>query len=88
MQVQGEDETEFSELTLNLENSKIAIDVSAKPTNSLTYELPTSCYPRKSLNNIPQCTALRLRRICDTDEKFNSSSIEYKTYLSARDYKP
>ena len=85
MQVQGEDETEFSELTLNLENSKIAIDVSAKPTNSLTYELPTNCYPRKSLNNIPQCTALRLRRICDTDEKFNSSSIEYKTYLIARD---
>ena len=70
MQVQDEDETEFLELKLNLENSKIAIDVSAKPTNSLTYELPTSCYPRKSLNNIPQCTALRLRRICDTDEKF------------------
>ena len=28
-----------------------------------------------------------MRRICDTDEKFNSRSIEYKNYLIARDYK-
>ena len=45
-------------------------------------------YLRKILNNIPQCISLRLRRICDTDQKFNSRSIEYKTYLTARDYKP
>ena len=50
--------------------------------------LPTSCYPRKSLNNIPGGIALRLRRICDTDEKFNSRSIEYKNYLTTRYYKP
>ena len=50
--------------------------------------LPTSCYPRKSINNIPRGVALRLRRICDTDEKFNSRSIEYKNYFIARDYKP
>ena len=50
--------------------------------------LPTSCYPRKSINNIPRGIALRLRRICDTDEKFNSRSIEHKNYLIARDYKP
>ena len=29
-----------------------------------------------------------MRHICDTDEKFNISSIEYKNYLIARDYKP
>ena len=29
-----------------------------------------------------------MRRICDTDEKFNSRSIEYKNYLIARYYKP
>ena len=33
-------------------------------------------------------TLEKLRRICDTDEKFNSRSIEYKNYLIARDYKP
>ena len=51
--------------------------------------LRTSCYPRKSLNNIPRGIALRLRRcICDTYEKFNCRSIEYKNYLIAKDYKP
>ena len=48
----------------------------------------TSCYPRKSINNIPRGITLPLRWICDTDEKFNSRSIEYKNYLIARDYKP
>ena len=32
--------------------------------------------------------ALRLRRICDSDEKFKHRSEEYKNYLIARDYHP
>ena len=88
MQVQDEDGIEFLELKLKLENSKIAVDVFAKPINSFTYVLPTSCYPRKSINNIPHGITLRLRHICDTDEKFNSSSIQYKNCLIAREYKP
>ena len=67
MQVQDEDGIEFLDLKLKLENSKITVDVFAKPANSFRYVLPTSCYPRKSLNNIPRRIALRLRRICDTD---------------------
>ena len=42
MQVQDEDGIEFLELKLKLENSKITVDVFAKPTNSFTYALPTS----------------------------------------------
>ena len=87
MQVQDEDGIEFLELKLKLENSKTAADGFAKPTNSFTYVLPTICYLRKSLNNIPRGIALRLRRICDDGEKVNSRSIEYKNYLIARDYK-
>ena len=52
MQVQDEDGIEFLDLKPKLENSKIAVDVFAKPTNIFTYVLPTSCYPRKSLNNV------------------------------------
>ena len=37
---------------------------------------------------MPLGRALRLRRICDTDEEFNSRSIEYKNYLIVRDGKP
>ena len=72
MQVQDEDRIEFLDLKLKCENSTIAADVFAKPSNSFTYVLPTSCYPRKSVNNVPHGITLRLRRICDADEKFNS----------------
>ena len=72
LQVQDEDGIECLDLKLKLENSKIAVDAFAKPTNSFTYVLPSSCYTRRSLNNIPRGIALRLGRICDTDEKFNS----------------
>ena len=46
------------------------------------------CLPRKSINNIPHGIALRLRLICDSDEKFKHRSEEYKNYLIARDYHP
>ena len=62
--------------------------VHSKATNSFTYVLPTTCYPRKNINNSPHGVALRLRRICDSDEKFKHRNEEYKNYLIARDYHP
>ena len=59
-----------------------------KPTNSFTYVLPSICYPKKNINNVPKDIALRLRRIFDTDEKFDIRSSEYQNYLIARDYRP
>ena len=56
--------------------------------NSFTYVLASTCYPKENINNVPEGIALRLRRICDTDEKFNISSSEYQNYLIVRDYKP
>ena len=47
-----------------------------------------TCYPMKNINKVPQGIALRLRRICDTTEKYESRADEYKNYLLARDYKP
>ena len=44
---------EFLELKLKQKNGKITVDLHSKPTNSLTYVLPTTCYPRKSITNIP-----------------------------------
>ena len=46
------------------------------------------CYPMKNINKVPQGIALRLQRICDTTEKYESRADEYKNYLLARDYKP
>ena len=45
------------------ENGKKTVDVHSKPTNSFTYVLPTTCYPRKSINNFPHGIALRLRLV-------------------------
>ena len=70
------------------ESKPISVDVFAKDTDSFTYVLPSTCYPKNNIENIPKGVALRLRRICDSDEKFEKHSAEYQNYLIARDYKP
>ena len=52
------------------------------------YVLPSTCYPKKNINNVAKGIALRLRRICDTDEKSDICSSEHQNYLIARVYKP
>ena len=63
---------EFLDLRIKCVDDKLSVDVFAEPTNSFTYVKPSTCYPRKSIHNVPRGIALRLRRICDTDEKFES----------------
>ena len=84
------DGLDFLDLNLKFNNNtcKIEVDVYAKETNSFTYVMPSTCYPNKNINNVPYGVALRLRRICDTEEKFDTRSNEYSNYLIARDYKP
>ena len=60
----------------------------AKDTNNFTYVLPSACFPKNNIENIPNGVTLCLRRICDSDEKFGKHSAEYQNYLIARDYKP
>ena len=80
---------DFLDLSLHInEDNKICVDVYAKPTNSFTYVLPSTCYPKKSINKVPKGIALRLRRICDSDEKFDIRSSEYQNYLIAGDNNP
>ena len=81
-------ELEFLDLKIKCLNGKLSVDVYSKPTNSFTYVMPSTCYPMKSINKVPQGIALRLRRICDTTEKFESRADKCKNYLLARDYKP
>ena len=52
------------------------------------YVLPNTCFPKTNIENIPKGIALRLRRICDFDNKFVKRGTEYQKYLIARDYKP
>ena len=88
MQVADDEGLEFLDLKLKMINGKISVDVFSKPTNSFTYVLPSTCYPKRNIKNVPKGIALRVRRICDTDEKFDQRSEEYQRYLIARDYNP
>ena len=89
MSVTNESVYEFLYLSLHIdEHKKICVNFFPKPTNSFTYVLPSICYPKKNINSVPKGIALRLRRICDTDEKFDIRSYEYQNYFIARDYKP
>ena len=89
MSIANESVLEFLDLSLHIdEHNKICVDVFAKPTNSFTYVLLCTCNPKKNINNVPKGIALRLKRICNTDEKFDIHNYEYQNYLIARDYKP
>ena len=64
---------EFLDLYLHIkEHNKICVGVYAKPTNCFTYVLPSTCYPKKSINKVPKGIALRLRRIYNSEEKLNT----------------
>ena len=89
MSVANESVLQFLDLCLHIDECKeICVDVFPKATNSFTYVLPSTCYPKKSINNVTKGIALNLRRICDRDEKFAMRSYEYQNYPIARAYKP
>ena len=69
-------------------SKNLSVDVFSKATNSFAYVFPNICFPKSNIENIPKGVALRLRRICDSDNKFEKRSKEYKNYFIARDYKP
>ena len=71
MQAAWDDGLGFLDLRLKMVNGKISADVFSKPTNSFAYALPSTCYPNRNIKNVPKGIALRLSRICDSDEKYD-----------------
>ena len=86
MQDAGDDGLEFLDLKIKIVDDKISVDVFSKLTNSITYVLPSTCSPNRNIKNILKGIALGLRRISDSDEKYDERSKEYQKYLIARDY--
>ena len=84
------DTLEFLELKFKFdkESKQISVSVCAKDTDKFTYVLPSTCFLKNNIESILKVVALRLRRIGDSDEKFEKHSAEYQNYLIARDYKP
>ena len=77
----------FLDLKLTLKDNKIHTTVYSKPTDSHLYLQADSCHHLPSILGIQKGVALRLRRICSTDEEFNNKSKEYKAYLIGRGHK-
>ena len=86
-EIAGDTGLEFLDLKSEINEGKIRFDAFAKSSNSFSYTLPRTCYPKSNICNIPRCIALRLRRICDDDETSEKRSSEYQNYLIARDHK-
>ena len=58
-------------------------------TDSFTYVLPTTFFPKVNIENIPKGVATRLRSICDSDSKFEKHSAECeKIYMFAEVINP
>ena len=75
-------------LKFDKEYKRILVDILAKATNGFRYVLLSTCFPKNNIENVPKGVALRLRRICDSDNKFDERSVQYQKYLVPRDYKP
>ena len=50
---------QFLDLKITCLNGKLSVSVYSKPTNSFTYVMPSTCYPMKNINKVPQGIALR-----------------------------
>ena len=46
---------------------QILVDIFSKATNSFADVLPSTCFPKSSIENVPKNVALRLRGTSDSD---------------------
>ena len=60
----------FLDVSVSLYNRTITTDLYTKATDRHQYLLQSSCHPRRAKRAIPLSLALRLRRICSSDETF------------------
>ena len=68
----GRNELCFLDLKSTLKDNKIQTAVYSKPTDSHLYLQADSCHHLPSILGIQKGIALRLCRICSTDEEYNN----------------
>ena len=79
-------EISFLDVNVLLINGRLETDLYVKPTDKHQYLIKSSCHPSHTKQSIPFSMALRLRRICSTDEFFNTRSDALTTHLIKRGY--
>ena len=78
----------FMDLLITIENGKLETTVYSKPTDGHLYLHNNSCHPKATKEGVEKGVALRLRRICSTEEKFEKQSKNYKAFLVNREHIP
>ena len=78
----------FLDVNVSLHNGKIVTDLYTKPTDKHQYLVHSSCHPIHTKRAIPLTLslALRLRRICSTNETLTLRTNELIDYLHKRGY--
>ena len=71
----------FLDLRISLLGNKLTTTVYSKPINPHLYLHADCCHKKLSINGIQKGVALRLRRICSTDNDNTAKYKEYTKYL-------
>ena len=58
----------FLDTDISIENGRIEVDLHRKKTHCNQYLLPSSCHPKETSKAIPHSLALRIIRICTTED--------------------
>jgi hypothetical protein len=78
--------TSFLDTSNSLSDGELSTDLYSKPTDTNQYILPSSCHPPQVTKSIPYSQALRISRICSTDESLKKRLGQLKNHLK-RSYK-
>ena len=84
----GGNSINFLDLTITIAENQLHTTVYSKPTDSHLYLQSDSCHNKSSISGIQKGVALRLRRLCSTNEDFDIKTKEYAAYLVARGHDP
>ena len=74
----------FLDLKICIVDYKLVTTVYSKPTDTHLYLQSNSCYNPKAIDGIQKGVALRIRRICSSEQDYLEKSKEYMVYLVAR----
>ena len=77
----------FLDVKISLKDGKFSTDLFVKPTDTHQFLHPSSCHPFHCKKAIPFSQALRLNRICSSDDEFENRCEDLYDWLRDRGYK-
>ena len=80
------DSVSFLDTIVRLNNGFLSTDLYQKPTDTHQYLSAKSCHPRHCKGAIPYSQALRIRRICSSNDDFLKHTDQLRSHLIRRGY--